>query len=331
MKLAAHTEFSLFEELESEWNELLHRSYTDRIFSTWEWNSTWWSAYQPGQLWVLTCRDDDRLLGIAPWFIDETGTLRGIGCVDVTDYIDVIVDKDCVNEVLNCFASYLSQHRDAYESLGLCNIPADSPTYKSFSEILKRHEISTEWVQADVCPVIELPDDWKTYLDGLDKKQRHEIRRKLRRANGAGDAMDWYIVGPEHDLEQEYQQFLRLMAASDQEKAEFLENDKNVAFFDALVPLAHEKGWLQLNFIKVGDEPAAAYMNFDYNRHILIYNSGLERERFDHLSPGIVLLAHNIRWAIENHYEVLDFLRGDEHYKYRMGGKDTFVYTLQSN
>ena len=27
-----------------------------------------------------------------------------------------------------------------------------------------------------------LPGDWETYLAGIDKKQRHEIRRKMRRA-----------------------------------------------------------------------------------------------------------------------------------------------------
>ena len=47
--------------------------------------------------------------------------------------------------------------------------------------------LRVEVMQEDVCPVITLPlpgegeDGWGLYLAGLDKKERHEIRRKLRR------------------------------------------------------------------------------------------------------------------------------------------------------
>ncbi len=42
--------------------------------------------------------------------------------------------------------------------------------------------------QEDVCPVVDAPRwcDWDDYLATLDKKARHEIRRKLRRAEAAG-------------------------------------------------------------------------------------------------------------------------------------------------
>ena len=94
MKLTAYDQVSLFEELRPEWNELLQRSIANHIFSTWEWQSAWWDAYQSrGQLWVITCRTDDgRLFGIAPWFIENHPihgrVVRSIGCVDVTDYLE---------------------------------------------------------------------------------------------------------------------------------------------------------------------------------------------------------------------------------------------------
>src|SRR5689334_21294906 len=70
VQLTAYHENSVFETLKPEWNELLHRSASDCIFSTWEWQSTWWDAYHSGLLWVIACRDDSgRLIGIAPWFI----------------------------------------------------------------------------------------------------------------------------------------------------------------------------------------------------------------------------------------------------------------------
>ncbi|MDL1883917.1 GNAT family N-acetyltransferase, partial [Anaerolineae bacterium CFX8] len=76
---------------------------------------------------------------------------------------------------------------------------------------------------------------------------------------------------------------------------------------------------------------AATYLNFVYNRHVLVYNSGLLPGEYGHLSPGIVLLAYNIRHAIENNAVVFDFLRGNEVYKYRMGAQDTRVFMLRAS
>ncbi|MCA9913425.1 MAG: GNAT family N-acetyltransferase, partial [Anaerolineae bacterium] len=83
-------------------------------------------------------------------------------------------------------------------------------------------------------------------------------------------------------------------------------------------------------FLEVADEPVAAYVNFDYNNHIMVYNSGLNPDKATALSPGILLLAYTIQHAIEQGRDVFDYLRGDEQYKYRMGGKDTRVFNLKA-
>src|SRR5439155_12414760 len=55
-----------------------------------------------------------------------------------------------------------------------------------------RREISCGWTlnveREDVCPVLTLPEgiDFEEYLETLEKKHRHEIRRKIRRAAAAG-------------------------------------------------------------------------------------------------------------------------------------------------
>jgi CelD/BcsL family acetyltransferase involved in cellulose biosynthesis len=164
----------------------------------------------------------------------------------------------------------------------------------------------------------------------LDKKQRHEVRRKLRRAEGASEKVDWYIVDENRNLVEEMDRFLRLMAASHMQKAAFLGDAQNVKFFRSIVPVAFRNGWLQLSFLTIGGEAAAAYLNFDYGGKILVYNSGLLPDQYGHLSPGIVLLAYNIRHAIEAGRGLFDFLRGNEIYKYRMGGRDTQVYMLRA-
>lgn len=329
VNFAVYTETTVFEQLKPEWNILLKRSQSDQIFSTWEWQSTWWNVYCPGELWVVVCRDEDgQLLGIAPWFIDESGIVRLIGSGDVTDYVDVIVDSDHVDEVLHCFATCLVEQSASYKLLELFDVPESSVTLENLPAILERCGFSVIVEQSEVCPIIRLPQEWAGYYQLLDKKQRHEVRRKVRRANGTNETIDWYIVDSSHDLDAEIRRFLSLMAASDEEKLEFVQNPKHEAFFWQLIPVMFEKEWLQLNFLTINGEATAAYFNFVYNNQILVYNSGLSHDKYAHLSPGILLLVHNIRYAIDNGFDVFDFLRGDETYKYRMGGKDTPVYKL---
>jgi CelD/BcsL family acetyltransferase involved in cellulose biosynthesis len=333
LRVAMHQESSIFQELAPEWDELLHRSVTDVIFLTVEWQSTWWESYNAGELLIFTCRDErDRLLGIAPWFIHDLRgerVVRTIGCVDVTDYVDVIVDKAFLQPVLACFAAVLNENSAKFDRINFCNIPEASPTLSVFPELLRSCQFEVDVVLQEVCPVIALPATWDAYLESLDKKQRHEIRRKLRRAESEVDLEIEALTAPA-DVNTKIDTFLHLMASSQPAKAEFLRDAGNARFFRSIVQAVSERGWLRMSFLKVNGEPAAAYCDFIYRGKVLVYNSGLLIDKYAHLSTGIVLLAQNIRWAIENGYQVFDFLRGNETYKYRMGGQDTRVFKLMA-
>ena len=67
---------------------------------------------------------------------------------------------------------------------------------------------------------------------------------------------------------------------------------------------------------------------FVYNNQTLLYNSGLDAARFLRFSPGIILTAHLIQHSIETGRELFDFMRGDEAYKYKLGGIDTTIHQL---
>lgn len=333
MKLDLITSEAAFDALQTEWNSLLPHNATNEIFLTWEWQHSWWQAYHPGNLYILIAHDEAGFpVGIAPWFIEQPGrTLRSIGCVEVTDYLDILAVPDRHEYFVTAVIDFLTAHASDYAKIDLCNIPGRSSTLEVMPRLLTERGFSVQVKQQEVCPVISLPADFEGYLAALDKKQRHEARRKLRRAEDSPDnKVEWYIVSPEHDLNAEIERFIALMAASHSEKAHFLENNQNIAFFRAMLPQLAICGWLQLSFLTVDSEPAAAYLNFDYNNRILVYNSGLAPDKYSHLSPGIVLLLYNIRYAIEQGRTSFDFLRGNEDYKYRMGGQDQPVMMLEA-
>ncbi|MEM6282846.1 MAG: GNAT family N-acetyltransferase [Chloroflexota bacterium] len=335
MNLKTYTDATLFDDLEPTWNELVGRSIKNTPFNTWEWNSAWWAAYHPGDLHVVTVTaEDGTLLGIGPWFIengDDGRILRLIGHVDVTDYMDLIVDAGQRDAVYRCFADYLKNNTGAFDSIGLANIMQDSPTYTEFPDILREVGFTVDFEENDVAPLIHLPDSYDAYLsDSLDSKQRKEIKRKMRKAEGGLYDIQWYIVTAEHDLKTESDRFLQLMESADTEKAEFLQNAQHVDFFNRIVPVASALGWLQLMFITIDGDACAAYLNFDYGNRIYVYNSGLDPNIGGALGPGIILLQYAIQHSIDADRDTFDFLRGNEQYKYRMGGTDTHIYQLNA-
>lgn len=332
MKLELYTNLEGFDTLRDEWNALLYGSASNEVFLTWEWQSTWWASYQPGDLWLLTGRTDEgRLVGIAPWFLEQPSRIvRTVGCVEVTDYLDVIATGDYREAFLAALADWLVTQADQYTRISFCNIPARSATTQILPRLLTDRGFFVEVKQQEVCPIIILPPTFDDYLTALDKKQRHELRRKLRRAEDFEEKVAWYLVGREYDLNVEVDRFVALMAASHPDKARFLQDPQNAAFFRAVVPKMANCGWLQLAFLTVNGEAAATYMNFDYDNRIQVYNSGLLPQSYAHLSPGIVLLTHIIRHAIEQRKTAFDFLRGNEEYKYRMGAQDAPVMEVKA-
>ncbi|HHS98428.1 MAG TPA: GNAT family N-acetyltransferase [Chloroflexi bacterium] len=319
---------SAFDRLAKEWNALLRRSAMDTVFLTPAYQRTWWRHLGQGDLLILVAREDGELVGLAPLFAvgrEEQRTLQTVGCVEVSDYLDWVLAPGREEEVLAALLDFLGASL-SWSALDLCNVHRDSPTLALLPALASRHRWSVRTEVQEVCPVVDLPGTWEAYLASLGRKDRHELRRKMRRAEAMED-LRWYIVGPEHDLEAEVEAFLHLMAVSTPEKAAFLTPPMR-AFFHELAQVAYGAGWLQLAFLEVEERRLAAYFNFVYDNRVLVYNSGLDWEAYPNLGAGIVLTGFLIRQAIAEGREAYDFLRGSEPYKYRLGGKDVTVHRI---
>jgi CelD/BcsL family acetyltransferase involved in cellulose biosynthesis len=254
--------------------------------------------------------------------------LRQVGCVEVSDYLDIIAAAGREGQVYQALLDYLAgPQAPDWDCLCLCNLPQGSPALTLLKELAQARGYRARVEFEDVCPVIQLPAGWDEYLETLDKKQRHEIRRKIRRAEGAA-ALDWRVIGAADDLEEAMTDFISLHELSSSEKERFWD-DSMKAFFKAIARVFMAAGWLQLSFLQIDGHRAAALLCFDYDDAILVYNSGYDPALYAHLSPGIVLFACCIRQAISLGRRRFDFLQGDEDYKFRFGAQRTEVYQLQ--
>jgi CelD/BcsL family acetyltransferase involved in cellulose biosynthesis len=326
-----HTTPGVFETLAGEWDGLLSPDRSDNLFSTRLWQSIWWKHMRRGDLAILTARDADGSLGgIAPWFVEQSGDLRVvrfIGCTEIVDYLDLLLRPDCAMQTVDALLEFMmSPQAPVWDRFELCNIPASSDSIHLLTETTARLGLLAEVELAEVCPVIDLPDTYEAYLGELDKKQRHELRRKRRRAEEEG--AEFVIAGSEHDIYTEIQAFLDLMSMSTPEKAAFLQLPGHRAFFEEMGPVMYQLGVLDLTFLMVQGQRAATMWQFNYRDRVMLYNSGLNPDAFAHLSAGIVLLSHSIENAIEQGFRKYDFLRGDETYKFRLGARPISVFRV---
>lgn len=317
------------------WNELLGESITDVPFLRYEYLETWWGTRGGGEwpqagLALISAHQDGQLKGIAPLFHAERqghSALLLLGSIEISDYLDLLVRPEDLPAFLEGLLDYLcSPAVPAWSRLDWFNLPEDSPTLVQLEAQASKR--GWQFTRDSFRPAlyVPLPGDFETYLMGIDKKQRHEIRRKLRRAEESSQGVRWYIVDRETDLDAEIDALLALMA-NDHHKEEFL-TEVMRSQLRASVHAAFQAGWLQLAFMEVDGKKAAGYLNFDYGGRIWVYNSGLDFE-FRDLSPGWVLLSYLLQWANEHGRREFDFMRGDEEYKQRFGGVRRDVLRVQ--
>jgi CelD/BcsL family acetyltransferase involved in cellulose biosynthesis len=321
-----------FDALAKEWNALLSRTRFRSPFLTHEWQTTWWRYLGEGDLWIVAWRDaqTNRLVGIAPLYriTFASGELAGktqiniVGCIEVSDYLDILVDECCEDAVYADFTEWLlSDDAPPWDLVDLCNLPEESRTWQAMPSLFAQAGLAVRTFQEDVAPQFALPLHYEAYLqEQVEKKQRHEIRRKQRRAEREAE-IGFYFVGREHSLEAEVDDFIALQRASRADKSEFMTPPMR-RFFHGAARALFDAGWLRLSFLTINGEKAASLFAIEYDRRFLLYNSGYDPEAHAQLSPGWVQLAYAIQYAVAVGNTHFDFMQGDEAYKYYFGSKD---------
>jgi CelD/BcsL family acetyltransferase involved in cellulose biosynthesis len=308
------------------WNALLAESRSRSVFLTAEWQREWLRAFGAGRpVRVLAATDaTETLAGLLPLYEEEPGLWRIVGGVDVSDYLDLIAAPGREEEVWEA----LLQHRAAERSIWhLRGIRADSPTATRLPGLASAHGLVCGVEPEERCPVLRLPESWDAYLATLSGKNRHELRRKIRKLEAELPEVRVRSVTAPAEVDTALTHFLRLHRLSRTGKAKFMDERMERFFRMALGTLA-AAGWVRLWFLDSVGTPVASFICTEYGESVGLYNSGFDPAH-SRLAPGIVLLGHVIRDAIERRIPVFDFLRGDEPYKYAFGPIPTELLSVR--
>ena len=309
-----------FESITQEWETLLPLCVTDTIFVTPLWQKLWWDRFAEGSRLTLTSvRDGDELIGIAP-LAECDGVVSFLGDTDLFDYHDMLVRRGHEEAFYDAIWDFLKGLE--WHTLDLRSLPEDSPSLAHLPRLAEHLGLTLEVQSEDMAPVATLPSTWDDYLAGLRKKDRHELRRKLRRLENADSPRQYTCESA--SVDSCMGDFFRLLRVSRHDKDEFMTPERE-AFFRDIARALSDKGQFRLYFLEVEGVRVASCMCFDYSDTFLLYNSGYDPE-YSALSVGLLNKALCVKDAIEMKRSSFDFLRGNERYKYDLGGKDKAVY-----
>ena len=305
-----------FSSLETAWEELLSAFTTSHIFFTPQWQRAWWQAFGSGcELLLLSVQQDGELVGIAP-LMRQQDRISFIGSSDVCDYMDFIARRGQEVATLSQLLDYLEPMD--WNSIDLQSLLPHSLALSHFAPLAKQRGYLVEITKEDVSPQLVLPSSWEQYLSQLKRKDRHELRRKLRRLSQVKSR--YYVVEDGERLPQDLGDFFRLFEQGKGDKKGFM-TDQMRGFFKAMANAVAAKGYLRLAFLEVDGQRVASAICFDCWDHFHLYNSGYD-PGYAYLSVGLLCKAFCIREGILEGKRRFDFLRGAEPYKYDLGAQD---------
>ncbi len=223
------------------WDALAARTPWATPFSGWAFQRAWWDAYgtnahdetlivraagagpdadpigivplmhrhevEPGDAAAHTTMRHGTDIALTP--VPPTATAVFFGASYHADYATLLAAPRDLPAVAAAVIDHLADTggRRRWDVVDLRRLRCGDPAADALAAAIGQREVAEGWTlnldREDVCPVVTFPvgatiDD---YLAGLDKKERHEIRRKVRRAEAVGEIRLEDSADPLADLE----------------------------------------------------------------------------------------------------------------------------------
>jgi CelD/BcsL family acetyltransferase involved in cellulose biosynthesis len=314
-------------ELEAPWHALWALSGND-VFQHYRWIRTWadnTSDRRDTRLLILLAWNGEDLIGILPCAIRR---MRGLNVLqwaaqDFSDYCDVIVDSD--REWRETLAALWAELRRVgrFDLVQLRQVRPDARVRRVLAQdhnglrIEARHErclrIDCQWPNGEA------------YFRSLNKKGRNNHTRGKRILEELGGPVAFRQIEVKEELAPALNRLLEL-------KNRWLQQtdptspllDRDAGLLRAMLDGALSSGLATLFVIEAGNTLVTASINFLYETKMQAYFTAYD-PAFDRASPGTILIVDYAKWAFDRGMRQVDFLRGDEIFKFRLGNAETVL------
>lgn len=332
-------ESETFAPLKENWEAVYDADPNAQFFLSWAWVSRWLDGTKR-QWFILATKPDTSGSYVAFFPLRYRGKKTKDGaiikeiamaCNRAADYTGFLCMPGFEERAAAEFAKVIKKLD--WQSLHLENICTWSQNNDLFLRQFSENEfvqhnlkppISADKIDNNVCPYVELPDNWQTYLQSsLNSNMRRKVRRYMETIDNSGD---FHItISNEHTIHRDMNILLRFWETKwSARKGGRLDSIINV--YRVMIWKCFSARSLFMPILWHGDKPIGALACFtdEKNRSLLMYVAGRD-ESIQKPPPGLLLNAFCIKQAIENGYKTYDFLRGNEPYKYLFGAKERSI------
>ncbi len=278
-----------------------------------------------GTLRLVTVHQADRLLAVVPLQRGSRGHWHTPGHL-TTDYLQPLVDPENASGTWRAILESVRQ----FAGRSLASISFDLVAEDSICrDQLSHMPASTGFKVVDeavsTATTIPLAPTWEAYLATLDRHDRKELRRKIRKAEVRGGAQ---LVTSKSKLSMEHalKDVFHLMEASGGgkgRKAKWLFRPH----FKLAAPALIESGRLIVYQLFLQHKLAACVIALPTATHQILWCGAMDHDLAE-WSPGIVLFGMVFREAIAKGQMKIDLLRGQYPYKYALGAKDVPMHRI---
>jgi len=292
------------EELEAAWHALWLRSGAG-IFQSYHWVSGWWTRGQAERLHIALAWDRDELVAVLPLAVLRWHGARILqwAAQSVSDYCDGLTSsEDALRQLWT-----MVHRRGGFDIVRLKNVRHDA----AIRPILRATVAPGK--PDDAC--LQVVSQWSQSGDGwfrsLNKKKRSNHARGERMLADMGKVTVRQILDhPPPAL------IARLSELKEQwRQANGLASTCDAATLAALVAALDKIGALMIMVLECDERVVAGSINAVHGGRLLAYFATYD-PAVARASPGIMLMTHYIRWGLDNGITEIDFLRGEEVYKF---------------
>jgi CelD/BcsL family acetyltransferase involved in cellulose biosynthesis len=308
------------ESLRPEWTELARQGAN--LFGTQEWLSTWWRHWGGDRELLLTAcrRADGSLAAVLPLYRASGLPLRVVRFIGhgAGDHLGPVCASGDRAAVARALMATLHDDPGGWDLLLAERLPAEEGWAALMDGTPLRQESS---------PRIRIEGrSWDEYLASRSSNFRQQLRRFERRL-ARGPGYSCRLADDPRRLDADLGTLFRLHQARWRDEGSPAFAPDRQAFHREFAARALERGWLRLWILEIDGEPAAAFHGFRFADAEWYYQAGRD-PAWDHLSVGLVLLAHSVRAAFEDGMSEYRFLRGGESYKDRFTSDVPLLDTL---
>lgn len=317
-----------WEGIQSSWERL----HGNRLNRSYPWLRSWWDAYQDEyKLHILRASFHGETIAIMPlarskrWLLGETLCFLGNGKA-CSDDLGILVRPEHALPAAHAFADHLLENKSSsykWDHLDFDGIRKGDPAMEAFYDRMRASNSKAIERRAGLsCWQASIEHGWQPYIKSLSRR----VRKMLEQTEGWQESVSTFRVAESLAEAKELAQVI-----ADLHQGRWAERGINGCFgttsFESFLLKAMESLWNEedatnrpmVSLVTVHGEPAGGMIGFRYAGILYVYLTGMNT-KFLEYRPGWQTSFCSIREAATYGCHSVDFMRGDEDYKPRLGG-----------